>query len=135
MKKTEPGFQPRKKDKTPADQNSAAGRYDLKGRLWVDGPEGTFIGVGRIVLLERIREHGSIIKAAGSMKMSYRHAWDLLDSMNRQSGRPLFKAGRGGRNGGGTELTPEGEKIIASFWELNRKFRDFLKRELKKLPL
>jgi len=39
----------------------------FRGRVWIDGPDGTFIGYGRVVLLERIMEHGSITKAAKSM--------------------------------------------------------------------
>jgi len=36
----------------------------LKGHIWIEGNEGTFLGYGRIALLERIREYGSITKAA-----------------------------------------------------------------------
>ena len=38
-------------------------QYQLQGRLWIQGAEGTFLGVGRVILLERIREHGSISAA------------------------------------------------------------------------
>ena len=30
----------------------------FRGRVWIDGTEGTFIGYGRVVLLERIEEYG-----------------------------------------------------------------------------
>ena len=73
-KKTEPGFH---------------------GRVWIDGPEGTFIGHGRVVLLGRIMEHGSITRAAKSMKMAYRRAWDLVDSMNRQAKEPFVELATG----------------------------------------
>ena len=56
------------------------------GRIWLEGGEGTFIGFGRAVLLEKIRDHGSISKAAKEMEMSYKHAWKLVESMNRQAG-------------------------------------------------
>jgi len=51
----------------------------FRGRVWIDGTEGTFIGHGRVVLLERIREYGSITQAAKSMEMSYRRAWEMVD--------------------------------------------------------
>jgi molybdate transport system regulatory protein len=70
-----------------------------RGWLWLNGPEGTFLGYGRIVLLERIEELGSISKAARSMEMSYKHAWDLLDSMNRQVSDKLLETFRGGKKG------------------------------------
>ncbi|MCP4995252.1 MAG: LysR family transcriptional regulator, partial [Gammaproteobacteria bacterium] len=72
-------------------------RCRLGGRIWIEGPEGTFLGYGRVVLLERIREHGSISAAARSMEMSYRHAWELVDSMNRQSRSPVVVKSTGGR--------------------------------------
>ena len=107
----------------------------LHGRLWIDGTEGTFLGYGRIILLERIREHGSITQAAKSMKMSYRHAWELVDSMNRQSPKPLVESATGGRNGGGARLTKEGEKAIRLFWELYADFQTYLKLQQKKTRL
>ena len=72
----------------------------MHGRLWIEGKKGTFLGHGRIVLLERIREYGSISRAAKSMEMSYHHAWDLVDSMNRQTTKPLVEKGTGGKGGG-----------------------------------
>ncbi|MCX5718213.1 MAG: LysR family transcriptional regulator [Nitrospirae bacterium] len=105
----------------------------LRGRIWIDGSEGTFLGYGRIILLELIREHGSITKAAKSMEISYRHAWELVDSMNRQSPKLLVEATTGGRNGGGARLTEEGEKAVNLFWKFYEDFQDFLKHEEKKL--
>ena len=88
----------------------------FRGRVWIDGPEGTFIGYGRVVLLERIKEHGSITKAAKSMKMAYRHAWELVDSMNRQAKDPFVVLATGGKGGGGARVTEAGEKAINLFW-------------------
>ncbi len=119
----------RKKAHSQKKEQSSPG---LRGRLWIDGKEGTLLGYGRIVLLERIREHGSITQAAKSMKMSYRHAWELVDSMNRQSSKPLVEAATGGRKGGGASLTEQGQKAIELFWELYADFQTYLKRQEKK---
>lgn len=107
----------------------------LRGRIWIDGKEGTFLGYGRIVLLEMIREHGSIAKAAKSMEMSYRHAWELVDSMNSQARRPLVESSTGGKGGGGARLTEDGEKAVKLFWKFYADFQDFLKHEEKILTL
>ena len=123
---------PRKKAHSLKKEKTSPG---LRGRLWIDGTEGTFLGYGRIILLDRIREYGSITQAAKSMKMSYRHAWELVDSMNRQSSNPLVEAATGGRNGGGAHLTQEGEKAIVLFWELYADFQTYLKRQQKKTRL
>ncbi len=105
--------------------------YVLKGRVWVDGPDGTFIGYGRVVLMERIKEHGSITRAAKSMGMSYRHAWELVDSMNNQSqgGKPLVITSTGGKKGGGTVVTEHGEQVIVTFWKTQKALKRFLEKE------
>lgn len=105
------------------------------GRVWIDGPEGTFIGYGRVVLLERIIEHGSISKAAKSMQMAYRHAWDLVDSMNRQAKEPFVEVSTGGKGGGGARVTEAGERAIKMFRRFHKHLQAFLKREEKKLRL
>jgi molybdate transport system regulatory protein len=108
---------------------------NFRGRVWVDGKEGTFIGYGRVVLLERIIEHGSITKAARSMEMSYRHAWDLVDSMNRQAKRPFVELATGGKGGGGAMVTKDGRKAIEMFLRFHKDLQAFLKREEKKFKL
>lgn len=116
-------------------QSDASPDYRLRGRVWIEGPEGTFLGYGRVVLLERIREYGSISAAARSMEMSYRHAWELVDSMNRQAPSPVVEKMTGGRGGGGARLTDTGERAVATFWELYRDFRRYVRGQSKKLTL
>lgn len=107
----------------------------FRGRIWIDGAEGTFIGYGRVVLLERIMEHGSITKAAKSMQMAYRHAWDLVDSMNRQAREPFVELSTGGRGGGGAKVTDAGKSAVKQFWRFHEDFQAFLRREEKKLRI
>ncbi|MBI5469218.1 MAG: LysR family transcriptional regulator [Deltaproteobacteria bacterium] len=103
--------------------------YTVQGHIWIEGTEGTFLGVGRITLLVRIKEFGSITRAAKSLKMSYRKAWELVESMNRQSPTPLVTACAGGKNGGGATLTGAGEKAIETFRKLDSEFKRFRERE------
>ncbi len=99
------------------------------GRVWVESHQGTFLGSGRVELLERIKLHGSISKAAKSMNMSYRHAWDLVDSMNRQAKAPLVETATGGTGGGGARLTDTGEEAVEFFRNFQRRFKAFLEAE------
>lgn len=105
------------------------------GRVWVESLEGTFLGFGRVELLERIKLHGSISEAAKSMNMSYRHAWDLVDSMNRQAKAPLVETATGGKGGGGARVTDTGGKAIEFFRDFQRRFKEFLEQEIKIFPL
>ena len=94
-----------------------------------------FIGLGRMKLLEGIKKYGSITVTAKSMKMSYRQAWELVDSMNKQSKKPLVETTSGGKGGGGTIVTKEGEKIIDLYNSLNNRFYKFNQEESNKLKL
>lgn len=121
--------------KPDIERRTERGAYQLRGRVWIEGPDGTFLGYGRVVLLERIRDFGSISAAARSMKMSYRHAWKLVDAMNRQSRTPLVTMSTGGRGGGGAKLTPMGEGAIETFWSFYRDFKTFLEQRTRTLDL
>ncbi len=109
--------------------------YRVEGHIWISGAEGDFLGVGRVTLLERIRETGSITKAARSINMSYRRAWEHVESMNRQAATPLVSASAGGRGGGGATLTVAGERAITAFRKLDERFRRFRRREEEKIRL
>lgn len=69
----------------------------------------------RIILLEQIRKHGSITRAAKAAGMSYKAAWDAINAMNNLSERPLVISSAGGREGGGTHLTDAGEEVVGMF--------------------
>ena len=75
------------------------------------------LGQGRVELLRRMAELGSLKKAAESMGMSYRLAWGRLKKMEEALGRPLVESGDNRR--GGYSLTPAGEELVAAFrlWE------------------
>jgi molybdate transport system regulatory protein len=76
---------------------------------------GARIGPGKAHLLESIRDTGSISAAARDMRMSYKRAWVLLDSMNRAFTEPLVTASPGGAGGGGAALTPFGAEVLARY--------------------
>lgn len=107
--------------------------YKINGSIWIEGEKGAFIGLGRVMLLENIKKSGSISEAAKSMKMSYRQAWELVNSMNKQSEKPLVEKTSGGAGGGGTMVTKEGERVIKLFKELQNRFRRFNETQTQKL--
>lgn len=132
---TRPRFIPAHKDDAPPDFSAKKGRYAIKGRIWIEGEDGTFLGCGRVELLDRIERLGSISQAARSMNMSYRHAWELVNSINRQAEAPLVETSVGGKKGGGARLTERGRKAIARFRILYDAFREFLRTEAERLDL
>ena len=82
-------------------------RIDLAG--------GARIGPGKIALLEEIARSGSISAAGRAMKMSYRRAWELVEDLNRNLGEPVVETVAGGLRGGGTRLTPGGERLVQQY--------------------
>lgn len=71
-----------------------------------------FVDPKRIRLLQEIQQCGSINQAAKNIKVSYKSAWDHLSAMNRISPKPLLERNVGGKNGGGTELTPYAKRLL-----------------------
>jgi len=63
------------------------------------------VGPGKIALLEQIEHCGSLSQAARNLKVSYRRAWELLDSLNSCFLEPVVLTATGGRGGGGATLT------------------------------
>ncbi len=105
------------------------------GRIWIEKDGETYLGFGRIVLLTKIGELGSISQAAKSMAMSYKQAWDLVDSMNRHADTPLVTTSKGGKGGGGALLTEAGEAAIHEFNRLLLRLNAFLAEETSRLQL
>jgi molybdate transport system regulatory protein len=76
---------------------------------------GARIGPGKARLLECIRDTGSISAAARDMRMSYKRAWLLLDSMNQAFSEPVIVAAPGGAKGGGASLTDFGAEVLERY--------------------
>jgi len=101
--------------------------YVLRGRVWLEKDGELYIGGGRLMLLERIDEFGSIAGAARSMKLGYRNAWLWVEAMNRLAPTSLVIKRPGGNKGGSSVLTKEGREIVASYKELRTKLQELLK--------
>ncbi|QMU27844.1 winged helix-turn-helix domain-containing protein [Adhaeribacter radiodurans] len=107
--------------------------FRVNGRLWIESEDDRFLGPGRIELLHKIQESGSISKAATAMGMSYRKAWDLVASMNQQAATPLVMAQIGGKKGGGALVTEVGQQAILRYSALQERFQAFLQTESQNL--
>ena len=83
-------------------------------RLRVDFGSRGALGPGKIALLEAIGRSGSPSQAAVQLGMSYRRAWGLLRDLNREFQEPVATASVGGVHGGGAELTPFADSVIAA---------------------
>jgi len=82
----------------------------------------------RIRLLHAIREHGSISKAAKAVPMSYKSAWEAVDTMNALSPEPIVFRETGGKDGGGTTITAYGMQLLEKYALLKEEHNRFLER-------
>lgn len=80
----------------------------------------------RIDLLFAIKKTGSISKAAKEVPMSYKAAWEAIESMNNLSSKPIVLKETGGKGGGGTKLTIYGENLLNTYEILKEEQKKFL---------
>lgn len=90
-------------------------------RLRIDFDGETYIGHGRIELLELIGRHGSIAKAAQAMGMSYKRAWYLIDGFSAMFREPLIERQHGGKGGGSATITPFGLRVVEEYRAMEAK--------------
>jgi molybdate transport system regulatory protein len=99
-------------------------------RFRIDFTEHSSIGPGKILLLEAIRDAGSLSQGARDIGMSYRRAWLLLDSLKQSFREPVTVASTGGKDGGGMRVTQFGDALIKTYRELERDFAKLAERRL-----
>jgi molybdate transport system regulatory protein len=101
-------------------------RLQVHGALWLSMDGANVAGQGRIALLRAVAEHGSITRAAKAFGMSYKAAWDAIDTMNQRSRTPVVERVTGGRGGGSTQLTAYGQRLIERYAQVQAVHERFL---------
>lgn len=89
---------------------------------------GVEAGDKRIDILRRIGAAGSISEAARGAGVSYKAAWQALETLANLAGTPLVEKAVGGSGGGGAVLTPAGQRVLLAAEELARARRQVLAR-------
>ena len=88
------------------------------------------MGPGKADLLQAIGETGSISAAARRMKMSYRRAWLLVDTMNQCFDGPLVETATGGNHGGGARITELGQEVLRRYRAMDAKASAAVSKEI-----
>ena len=87
---------------------------DLRVYLLDDNHQ-KFFGEGPYRLLRAVEETGSLRSAALSMDMAYTKALKLLRHAEAAVGAPLTERSTGGKDGGGSCLTPRGKELLTQY--------------------
>lgn len=99
---------------------------ELSGSIWFRSGEQSWGNPRRMALLAAINEEGSITAAAKKIKLSYKAAWDAVDTMNNLAGEPLVTRTTGGQRGGGASLTPRALELLQLYQALNQEHERFM---------
>jgi len=84
-------------------------------KLWVEKDGLLVFSDYRAELLDHIAKTGSISGGAERMGLSYRRAWGKIKEIEHNLGLRLVRSEPGGLGGGRTQLTPEGEQLLARY--------------------
>lgn len=103
------------------------------GRLSIEAATGSALSDSRVRLLEAIDRLGSINQAARTVPLSYKAAWDAIDTLNNLSPEPLVVRVTSGRQGGGTLLTDHGRRMVAMYRALEMETQAALERVAARL--
>jgi molybdate transport system regulatory protein len=103
--------------------------YVAQASVWIEKDGELYLGGGRVMLLEKLDQLGSIAAAARTMNLTYRNAWLWIEAMNRLAPSPLVEKVTGGSGGGHAQLTEEGRKAITSYKDLRAKLAGLLPME------
>jgi molybdate transport system regulatory protein len=103
------------------------GPVELQGAVWLTADGETLGGSDRVELLRAVGEHGSITQAARAVAVSYKTAWDAIDTMNRLAGAALVERNIGGQRGGGSRLTALGRRLVERFEQIEAAHQRFVR--------
>ncbi|GGA65179.1 hypothetical protein GCM10011385_18680 [Nitratireductor aestuarii] len=88
------------------------------------------LGPGKVLLLERIAEHGSIAAAGRSLGMSYKRAWLLVAETDAIFGQPTVEKQQGGKEGGGAKLSDLREAIVRAYRKAEKRAAEAIEAEI-----
>jgi len=94
----------------------------------------TAIGPGKIRLLEKIADCGSVSAAARSMEMNVRRAQYLIKTLNDVLNADVIQTKIGGRAGGHSCLTALGKELINQYHVLNATIIKNTEQQINNLP-
>lgn len=74
-----------------------------------------FLDPKRIALLQGIEQTGSISQGAKWANLSYKAAYDAIQAINQLAPSPCVHSEKGGKGGGGAQLTEQGKRFVQMY--------------------
>ncbi|MES2626283.1 MAG: TOBE domain-containing protein [Pseudomonadota bacterium] len=86
----------------------------------------------RLDILRRVGSAGSISEAARGAGVSYKAAWQAIETLSNLAGEALVEKVVGGTGGGGAKLTDAGERLLVASEQLHAARKSVLQKLDKK---
>ncbi len=101
----------------------------LNYKIWLSGDDDKgILGDGKWQILKSIEETGSLTAACKQLNLTYRRTWGDLKKIEQMLGFPLLEKSRGGTEGGATQLSPQGKKLVSSFDSFHQSVDDTIQQ-------
>jgi len=110
-------------------------QFNIDGSFWINKGDELFIGPNQFKLFKQVVKDGSILAASKNLKISYQHAWNIINTMNGLSPLPLVTRFKGGIDGGGCQVGNFGMQVLQQIEEKEAQFNNFLSEMNKNFDL
>jgi len=103
-------------------------------KIWFSSPRGEgILGDGKWKILKQIDECGSLVGACEELGITYRRTWNDLRKIEKMLGFQLLETVRGGNEGGSTQLSPEGRRLVKAFDNFHKRMDKIMQKEFAAL--
>ena len=94
--------------------------------------ESPFLNERLKLLLFLLSNNYSIRKGCACTGLAYSKAWEMINQLEHNLGYLVVERQRGGKGGGGTSLTPEGERFLLAYQEFEETIHQIAQKEFRK---
>ena len=85
-------------------------------KVWIETDDGhVALSEWRVMLLDTVQQHGSLVAAARALGVPHRTAWQRIREMEVCLGVRLLETVSGGAGGGRSRLTPAAHEFIRRY--------------------
>lgn len=98
-------------------------------KVWIECDGKPVLGKGGAEILEGIASEKSLSKAAQKLGMSYRYIWNYIQKAEKTLGEAIVETHKGGKTGGGTQLTQLGQNLLTEYRQLESYLCEVLSAE------
>src|ERR671932_1960902 len=97
-------------------------------KVWIEAEDGRVaLSEWRVMLLEAVAEHGSLVAAARALGVPHRTAWQRIQEMEGCLGVRLLETTSGGVGGGRSRLSAAAQELVQRYRSLRAGLDDLVR--------